>query len=86
MRAVGADYQPRTMDQLEAAAILVLERYRGQTVRCGLIGEQMFPDAIHRGSAPFARIAGKVMRRLEAKGKAHHGKLHSRGEYGWYVP
>ena len=86
MRAVGDDYQPRTMEQLEAAALLMLERYRGQAVRCGLIGEQMFPEAIHRGTAPFARIAGKVMRRLEAKGKAQYGRLHPRGEYGWYVP
>ena len=86
MRAVDDDYHPRTMEQLEAAAILVLQRYRGQTVRCGLIGEQMFPEAIHRGTAPFARIAGKVMRRLEAKGKVRYGRLRTRGEYGWYVP
>ncbi len=69
MKAVPDDYQTRPMHVLCEEA---LEQLRDATEprRCGYIGEQLFWDATHRGSAPFARIAGKVMKRLKDAGLA----------------
>ena len=82
MKAVSNDYQPRTMDELEHDALLVLSRDR--LMRCGSIGERIFGDHVvtWRGSAPFARIAGKVMRRLEKRGLAVT-RANRHGDWGW---
>ena len=69
MRAVSDDYQPRTLDELADQALLILGE-QGD-MRCGLLGSLLFKDAARlRGSAPFARIAGKVVRRLLDRGHA----------------
>ena len=67
MRAVADEYEPRSLDQLEQDALAILLRFEGQALSCGSIGDLLFKEATHRGSARFARIAGKVMRRLETK-------------------
>ncbi len=70
MKATPDDYQPRPMGVLCQAALEILRDANGQGLRCGLLGDRLFPDAILRGSAPFARIAGKVMHRLDSAGLA----------------
>lgn len=80
MRAVDDDYSKRSMDELAEHALQIITEQPG--LRCGGIGDQLFRDvATLRGSAPFARLAGKVMRKLEREGKAYYcGK----GFGGWY--
>ena len=71
------------MAELEDAAIDVLKQWGNRPLGCGVIGEGMFPGAVHRGSAPFARIAGKVMRRLLAAGRVEWGLKN--GTTGYYL-
>ncbi len=89
MKAVADDYTPRTMAQLEEQALELLRTCPHPTVGCGWIGRQIFAGAHQRGSAPFARIAGKVMRRLQKRGLVAYGVAHGRSErddtYGWYA-
>ncbi|MBC8867793.1 MAG: hypothetical protein H8E44_00150 [Planctomycetes bacterium] len=85
MKAVGDTYRKRSMDELADLAIEILRQHNGQPLGCGYIGERLFPGAIHRGSAPFARIAGRAMKRLERDGKAKWGKLTEYGSQGWYA-
>lgn len=68
MKAVSDNYQVRPMHILCGEVLEILRSNDGRPIRCGHIGEQLFHDAIHRGSAPFARIAGKVMKRLKRSG------------------
>lgn len=86
MRAVKDDYQSRTMPVLcEEALAILCDVESGKWLRCSYIGEQLFRDAYFRGSCPFARIAGKVLKRLEAIGLARsHGEVVG-GQYrfGW---
>jgi len=86
MQVVRDDYERRSMDELEVEAIEILGK-AGHTLRCGYIGERLFHDHVDfiRGSAPFARIAGKVMKRLEKKDLARYGMLNGRGEFGWHL-
>lgn len=70
MRATKDGYKRRTIEQLADEAFELL-RKTDRLASCAWIGEQLFRDEAHfRGSAPFARIAGKVMRRLKAQGRA----------------
>lgn len=73
----------RSMEELEIAAIATLAR-ANQPVRCGWIGNGMFPGR-HRGSAPYARLAGKVIRRLERKGLATFESRGRWGSWGWVL-
>ena len=84
MKAVPNDYQTRPMTQLCQDALEILRETEHGPVRCGYIGNKLFPDAIHRGSAPFARIAGKVMKRLEHAGYAEWQR-DGTGWGGWIV-
>ena len=88
MRSVSDNYQSRSMVVLCGEALAILcDASRDDWLRCSYIGRQLFRDAHCRGSAPFARIAGKVMRRLEAAGFARRefkviGKYYN---FGWSV-
>jgi hypothetical protein len=79
MKAVNEEYQTRSLDELGEAALTYIRRCPG--ARCGAIGDAIFKDHVHtlRGSAPFARLAGKVMRHLERQGKAR-----SKVTRGWH--
>ena len=68
MRAVDDSYESRTLEDLAVTCLGILSN--DQLMRCGYIGGQLFPGAIHRGSAPFARQAGRVMRVMERSGWA----------------
>lgn len=72
MKAVNDGYKKRSMIELELEVLNVLRNNIDRPVRCGWIGEQIFKDHVdfYRGSAPFARIAGKITKRLEKKGFA----------------
>ncbi|WP_417744737.1 hypothetical protein [Rosistilla oblonga] len=66
-------YEPRSIDELGLLAMHIIGVTRdNRPVRCGLLGELLFKDApvTMRGSAPYARIAGRVVRKLEGKGFA----------------
>lgn len=75
--AVRDEYVKRSMAELELAALQFLVA-RGAVPNgrnnfgCGSIGNAIFPDAqgAVNCSAPYARIAGKVMSRLRVKGEA----------------
>lgn len=85
MRAVKDDYKPRSMETLCQEALEIL-RASPVSMRCTYIGEQLFHDASHfRGSAPFARIAGKIMKRLAEAGLAEDHCFIVGGRYysGW---
>ncbi len=82
MKSTPDDYQPRPMDVLCQSALEILREADGHPIRCGYIGGLLFPDAIHRGSAPFARIVGKAMRRLDSSGLA---VWRATGCCGWVV-
>lgn len=74
----------RTMAELEVAAMEIIKRQPG--MRCGRIGDELFPNGF-RGSqcsAPFARIAGKVMSRLQKQGRAMI-KADADGWWGWHA-
>lgn len=81
MKAVSESYETRSMDELGLAALEILRRSPG--LRCGSIGGYLFAGAHHRGSAPFARLAGRVMRRLEKSGRAVF--IIENGWGGWYA-
>ena len=82
MKATPDGYRPRPMKILCQEALEIL-RESDDPLRCGYLGDRLFREAVHRGSAPFARIAGKVMRRLEKVGLAEYG---NRGDvWGWRV-
>ncbi len=83
MRSTPDDYQKRTMEELADAALEILREQPG--LRCGTLGERLFPMATLRGSAPFARLAGRVVRLLEKQGKATHLYNPSTGLGGWYA-
>lgn len=64
-------YKPRSIDELAAEALKVILKTPG--VRCGYIGDELFGDHGRlSGSAPYARIAGKVMKKLESEGLAYY--------------
>lgn len=72
----------RTMEGLELDALAITEAINHHhPASCAVIGEHLYRDRTMRGSAPYARIAGKVMRRLESKGQAVY--LVMRGVAGW---
>lgn len=83
MKAVPDNYQARPMHVLCQEALEMLREADGQPLRCGYIGSHLFWAATHRGSAPFARIAGKVVRRLDRAGLAVSSISHGYG--GWVV-
>ncbi len=79
--AVRRDYAGRSMDELGDLAMQVIERQPG--LRCGAIGDHLFGDhSTLLGSAPYARIAGKVMKQLERQGRAYVQVRD--GWFGWY--
>lgn len=81
MKAVAEDYKKRSLDELADEAMEIIRRNPG--VRCGYIGERLFADAPHhRGTAPFARIAGRVMKKLEREGRAIC--IIKNGWHGWH--
>lgn len=71
MRSTSKEYKRRTIEQLADEAFELL-RKTDRLASCAWIGEQLFRDEVEtmRGSAPFARIAGKVLRKLKAQGRA----------------
>lgn len=84
MCAVSSDYRPRSMGVLCQEALEIL-RHPDHTsfLSCNQIGEMLFRDATYRGSAPYALIAGKVLKRLAAAGLA---KISGRSFAGqWYT-
>ncbi len=85
MKAVDDDYKPRTMAILCQEALEFLRKQGGKPVGCGYVGEQLFFHASHRGSAPFARIAGKVLKRLKDAGLASGGMSRGYDWPGWHV-
>ena len=73
----------RNMAELERDALIIISRQPG--LRCGGIGDQLFKGIkVLRGSAPFARFAGKVMKRLEADGKVRYDQKANGGDGGWF--
>lgn len=82
MKATPDDYKPRPMAQL-CQEVLEILRDTHDPVRCGYIGGMLFPECIQRGSAPFARIAGKVTRKLGIAGLAEW--KHDRSGFGGWV-
>ena len=83
MRAVSDEYNKRSMQELADDALEIIKRQPG--LRCGGIGDELFPDGtILRGSAPFARIAGKVMRILQTDGRAVYKSQSNDRLGGWY--
>jgi len=71
MKAVSKSYKRRTIEQLADEAFEIL-RKQNRLASCAYVGEQLFRDDVQtmRGSAPFARIAGKVLRKLREQGRA----------------
>lgn len=67
------------MEELEELALEAIRQQPG--LRCGGIGDRLFKHISYmKGSAPYARLAGKVMKRLEARGLAYYD---SKGFGGW---
>lgn len=85
MKAVADDYKSRSMCVLCQDALEILRSAGGQSIRCGRLSDELFADATHRGSAPFARIAGKVTRRLKDAGLATWQVSVLGGWGGWVV-
>lgn len=73
-------YHPRTLASLADEAYVFLRGSSG-LMSAARVGEAIFPDATHRGSAPFARIGGRVLRLLERQGRAV--RVIERGWSGW---
>jgi len=77
-----------TMAELEVKALACLRKHHPTPLRCGTLGDYIFAEHIaetgrHIGSAPFARITGKIMARLKLKGLAF---VTSRGKcWGWVM-
>lgn len=77
------DSDRRTMAQLEEDAFTAIKEQPG--LRCGAIGDVLFDHvSTAGGSAPFARIAGKVMKRLEKKGLAFFDPKANSRFGGWF--
>lgn len=75
--------QRRNMTELKEDALCVITDRPG--LRCGGIGDQLFKHVKQlNGSAPFARVAGKVMKRLEADGLARYDPKANGGFGGWF--
>ena len=78
----------KTMEELETVALACLRDRNSVPIRCGTLGDQIFRDHIketgmHNGSAPYARITGKIMARLKENGLAYYT---GRGSYfGWVI-
>lgn len=72
--AVRDSYKKRSMAELELAALKALAEYNGNPVGCGTLGDRMFhdQDCYIKGSAPYARLAGRVVRRLKESGEAEY--------------
>lgn len=72
------EYKKRSMAELADAALEIIQAQPG--MRCGLIGDRLFRGkAYMKGSAPYARLAGKVMKVLQEEGRAYYGS-----NSGWY--
>ena len=66
--------EARTLDQMADEAYEILKKYG--PMRCGVLGSWLFPKATGAAncSCPYARIAGKVTKRLLKQGRAFSGK------------
>lgn len=85
MRAVQDDYKQRSMETLCQEALEIL-RASSSLVGCSYMGEQLFRDATFRGSCPFARIAGKILKRLKDAGLAENSAgRYNASAWGWQV-
>jgi len=82
MRAVTDDYEPRTLRTLAQEALTVLRQHHPEPLRCGYIGSRLF-RARKRGSAPYARIAGRAMRLLKETDLAYYDIAVERRSSGW---
>jgi hypothetical protein len=82
MKATDDTYRKRSLDELGVEALAILQRQPG--LRCGALGEALFREATHRGSAPFARLAGRVMKKLERRGLAEE-RSDGNGWSGWHA-
>ena len=67
-----ANAEKRTLDELADQAFEILKQYG--PMRCGVLGGLLFPNATGavNCSCPYARIAGKVTKRLEQQGRAYY--------------
>lgn len=79
----------RSMDELEDAALAALLALRDVPVGCGALGDRVFADVIrekghHNGSAPYARVMGRVMARLKQRGLVRCVSS-VRGGRGWVL-
>lgn len=73
----------RSMEELERAALEILARRPESPISCGCLGDELFVGRLHKGTAPFARITGKIMKRLENKSLAFKRK---QGViFGWVI-
>lgn len=80
--SVHEAYRKRTMAELADEAIAIIIKQPG--LRCGQIGDELFGDhAVLIGSAPYARLAGRVMKRLERQNLAFY-QIRRDGFGGWY--
>lgn len=71
--AVNSGYKKRTMRELAEEALVIIIRQPG--LGCGVIGDELFKgNAYIKGSAPYARLVGKVMKLLEADGLAYRDR------------
>lgn len=71
MKATRDDYRKRSLAELADEAFLILKASQHNLpMSAARVGEQLFSAAVHRGTAPFARIAGRVLRLLERQGRA----------------
>lgn len=79
---VADGYQKRSLDELGDEAVRILSRYGDVGCNTGEIGNQLFPDAVGavNCSCPYARIAGRVLHRLERK-----GLVCARRRFGWVI-
>lgn len=64
----------RTLDEMADQAFEILKQHG--PMRCGVLGGWLFPKATGAAncSCPYARIAGKVTKRLKEQGRAYYDK------------
>lgn len=69
----------RTLDEMADEAFVILKKHG--PMRCGVLGSWLFPAATGavNCSCPYARIAGKITKRLRDQGRAYYDKR------GWYA-
>jgi len=69
-----ANADKRTLDQMADEAVGILRDYG--PMRCGVLGNWLFPNATGavNCSCPYARIAGKVTKRLKEQGRAYEDR------------